>query len=238
MTNFLDKRHEIPRWVIFVLGLVIALAALTYLLYAVDDQNVRMQGLLGGVVSGIIVYLVTFISVVDPLKRVDHFDRMGVIDLLENRHDKEYYRKIVIGCKDRVDVMGASCTRFVEDFLDVESENKVLVDALNKHKHLKIRFLIPTDEHMSQKTKNRIQDLRPKFEELKKKYGARVQLKRFDEEAAHSFVLADEHLIAGPIFAREKSKYAPAVHVKASTPFARKYAEHFEDVWDASTINI
>lgn len=237
MTSFLDKRHQIPRWVIFVVGLLAALATLTYLLFVVDDKNVRLQGLLGGVASGIIVYLVTFISVVDPLKRVDHFDRMGVIDLLENRHEKEYYRKIVIGCKNRVDVMGASCTRFVEDFLDLQSENKVLVDALDKHKNLKIRFLIPTDKYMAQNTKNRILDLIPKFAALKDRYGDRVQLKRFNEEAAHSFVLADEHLIAGPIFAREKSKYAPAVHVTASTPFARKYAEHFEEVWHASTVS-
>ncbi|GMM91700.1 hypothetical protein MTsN3n11_00020 [Qipengyuania sp. MTN3-11] len=222
----------------FVGLLTLALCLLGYLLYVVDSSNVKLLGLLGGVASGIIVYLVTFLSVLAPLQRVDHFDRLGVIDLLENRHDKEYYREIVKNCRERVDVMGASCTRFVEDFLDLESENKVLVEALDRHKRLAIRFLIPTDEFMSKSTQNRITDLMPKFNELKKKYADRVQLGRFEGEAAHSFVLVDEHLIAGPIFAREKSKYAPAVHVAASTPFARKYAEHFQDVWDAAPIKV
>lgn len=238
MSKFTDIRDQIPRWAWFVGALAIAVALLVYLLFEVDDSNVKLLGLLGGVASGIIVYLITFLSVLGPLQRVDHFDRLGVIDLLENRHDKEYYRKIVMNCRERVDVMGASCTRFVEDFLDLESENKVLVDALDKHRRLTVRFLIPTDDFMSQSTRNRIGDLMPKFTELKKKYADRVQLGRFESEAAHSFVLADDHLIAGPIFAREKSKYAPAVHVAASTPFARKYAEHFEDVWDAATIKV
>jgi hypothetical protein len=44
--------------------------------------------------------------------------------------------------------MGASCTRFVEDFLDSQNEDHVLIDALQRNKKLRVQLLIPDDSHL------------------------------------------------------------------------------------------
>lgn len=158
---------------------------------------------------------------------------MGIRAILRNRHDKNYYRTIVKDSRNTVKVMGASCTRFVEDFLDDKSDDRVLVDALRANRSLQVQLLIPQDQYMGEGALARAQGLDRFLAPLRQEFGDRVELRRFADKAGHSFVIADDELIAGPVFEGDKSKYAPAVHVAMSTDFARKYSEHFDDVWQA-----
>lgn len=238
MMKFVTTRVSIPRWVIFLVILILIIGGLIIWLYQADEDNAKLIAILAGLVSGLIVYVFTFVSIVGELKQVEFYRSLGIRDLLSNRHDKEYYKKIVGNAKTRVDVMGASCVRFVEDFLDLDSDDKALVDALVKHPRLRVRFLIPKAAHMSEVTKKKVSAATPKFQALQRKFKDQVQFRRFDSEAAHSFVLVDDELIAGPVFAQERSKHDPAVHVEASTPFGRKYVDHFQMVWDNCETNL
>lgn len=233
--NFETGRVGVPLWLILSGAITIVTAVFGYWYYTLDQNNVKLVGFVGGIVTGLIVYLATFLTLIRPIQELDKFRSMGVKALLANRHSQGYYRDLVAYSSRRVDVMGASCSRFVQDFLDIESEDKVLVDALNRYSQLKVRLLIPDDKHLGEDAGTRARSMLPKIAALRQQFGDRVELRRFKNTAHHSFVLADNNLVAGPIFEGDKSRYAPAVHVVADTPFGRKYDDHFDTIWDSSS---
>jgi hypothetical protein len=235
--GFEAEKIAIPKWAIFVL----AIAAITIIAgawyYFVDANAAKTVAILGGLISGFIVFLLTFVVSVRPFQRLDRYEKMGIKGILDNRHDKDYYADILVKVEKTVRVMGASCTRFVDDFLDKQNDDRVLVDALRMHPKLTIQLLIPDDRHISGHAKVRIPLLMEKLNTLATEFGSRVELRRFPNTSHHSFVVADGDLIAGPVFEGDTSKYAPAVHISMSTRFAQKFDEHFQKVWDSCEPN-
>ena len=234
--NFQLDRIRVPLWVILIIAVTLVTISLGYAYYKIDAANAKLLGLIGGILTGFIVYLATFITLLRPLRELDSFHRMGIKGLLANRHDQAYYRDLVASARQRVCVMGASCGRFVKDFLDVESDDKVLIDALNAHPNLKVRLLIPVNIKMSPSTRGSTQTMLKQLAEAQKLYGARIELHRFSDVARHSFVLVDNDLVAGPVFDGDKSRHAPAVHVSAGTVFGQKYCAFFDDTWDNHSV--
>jgi len=232
--NFEQHKVRVPLWLIWMIAVIIAIGLLSYWYYLIDPTDSKLIGLVGGVVTGLIVYLATFLTLLRPLLELDRFHRMGIKGLLANRHDQAYYRGLVAKSRMRVDVMGASCNRFVRDFLDLKSDDKVLVDALNRHSQLRVRLLIPTDAHMSDDTRSGVPNTLEQITAIRKRFGSRVELRRFDDKARHSFVVVDNDLVAGPIFEDSVSRHAPAVHVAAETLFGEKYHAYFEEVWKSA----
>jgi hypothetical protein len=226
------EKVPVPLWIIVVLGFLVVTAIMAAWYYWLDDQSVKMIGLVGGVVSGLIVFILTFATMVRPIQELDRYKRMGIKSVLRNRHDKDYYGRIVANARKDVRVMGASCTRFVEDFLDLRGDDRVLVDALHKNPTLRVQLLVPQEQYMPVPTRARSRALGKLLDPLRQEFGDRVELRRFGEKAVHGFVIVDDDLIAGPIFEGERSKYAPAVHVGMWTDFARKYSEYFDEVWE------
>lgn len=228
----LDLRtFRLPFWLLWSFIIGILTAGFCYWYWTIDVTDVKLLGFVGGVAAGLFVYLLTYLTVLPPIMQLDGFRRMGIKALLANRHDKVYYSKLVGGSRLRVDVMGASCNRFVRDFLDVDSDDKVLIAALSKHRNLKIRILIPDDEHLDQESKSRTASTISQIDAVQKIYPDRVELRRFDDEARHSFLICDNDVVAGPIFNDSQSRHAPAVHVAADTLFGQKYSAFFEAEW-------
>jgi len=201
--------------------------------YLLDAGSAKLIGFVGGIASGLVVFILTYAATIGPLRRLDRYEKMGVLQILESRHDKTYYAPILSSAEKVVRVMGASCTRFVEDFLDPESDDHVLIDALSKRKRLRVQLLIPDDLNISENARARLPMMQRTLAEAQKKFDGRITLRRFASGAHHSFIIADDQLIAGPIFQDDRSKYAPAVHVMMRTRFAQKYDEYFESVWNA-----
>lgn len=235
MSSLINRYLKIPYWLIYLLFIIVVIVISLVLYDMTDEGDTKTVSLIGGIASGFVVYLTTMATVIRPILKVDKFDKLGVRNLLQNRHDKEYYKALVSRSKGRVDVMGASCTRFILDFLDLDSDDKVLVDALRRHKNLKIRLLIPTDAKMSEGSRSNLQGVLPIYEKLKETFRDRVELKRFDSIPHHSFVLTDNDLVAGPIFEGDKSRHAPAVHVSSWSAFGEKYLNFFEDQWASAS---
>lgn len=231
--DIVTEKWILPKWLAFLIIFCFLTGLLSVWYYKVDGADVKLVGLIGGLVSGLLVFILTFITTINPLQKLDKFEKMGIRAVLANRHDKAYYQKIVVGSRKVVRVMGASCTRFVDDFLDRESDDKVLIDAMRAHQKLVIQLLIPNDAFMEAESKARVPGMLRKLVKLKAEFGDRVELRRFDERAQHSFVIVDNELIAGPIFESDKSKHGPAVHVAMTTHFAQKYSQHFDDIWSA-----
>ncbi len=231
---FETQTVAVPKWLLLLLIVaVIMLFAAIYYFHYLDPNEVKLVGLVGGFISGGLVFLLTYAISVQPLKALARYEQMGIRGLLASRHDKTYYSHLVSKARRSVQVMGASCTRFVEDFLDPKSEDHVLLDALRRNQALHVQLLIPDDKHITENAKARLSGLFQKLDALKSEFGRRIELRRFPAQAQHSFVSVDDDLVAGPIFQDNESKYAPAVHVAMSTRFAEKYHEYFETVWAA-----
>jgi len=234
--NLETDRFFVPFWLILTLVLSIVTIGIGYWYYKIDAEDAKLLGFVGGVLTGLIVYLFTYITLLRPIIELDGFHRMGIKALLSNRHEKDYYRRLLETSRYRVDVLGASCSRFVRDFLDQDDDNALLIDALNRHRQLRIRLLIPTDAHMSEDVRNATAKTLKILATLKSSFGDRVELRRFDHQARHSFVVADDDLVAGPIFEDDKSRHAPAVHVLTRTLFGQKYSAYFQGLWDGADV--
>lgn len=229
MKNFSNKYVSIP-WALCVLIGLFAIIVLFIVLWY-SSAEPKHASLLGGLVGGLIVFFASLVLDYFALSKLERYEKMGVRELLKNRHDKNYYQPIIRKAKAEVFVMGASCSRFVNDFLDLDSDEKVLVDGLRRHPNLTVRLLVPDKENMDGSSLRKFELIEGKLDSLKREFRTRFCVRRFQFEARHSFVIADGDVIAGPIFEGTESMHAPAVHILQSTAYGQKVRQYFDTVW-------
>ncbi|MBX4894597.1 hypothetical protein [Rhizobium bangladeshense] len=230
MKSFEQLTARVPWWMILVAVCLILTVVSWFWLSNTDDP--RMMGIVSGLFSGLVLYVFGLITQVTVFNKLEQYRAMGVEALLENRHDKAYYGPLLSGASDTVKVMGASATRFIDDFLDADADDHVLLDRLHANKRLQVQLLVPTHDFMSPDAKNRYDAKLGKIEQLKAEFQGRFAIRRFPHEARHSFVMVDGAFVGGPVFDGDKSRHAPAVHVVANKPFATKYRDYFNESWD------
>ena len=162
---------------------------------------------------------------------------MRVKTVLPNHLDRKYYGELLAGAQKRVQVMGTSCSHFIEDFLNPKSDNKVLVDALAKNPKLCVQLMVPTEENMGWEAKQRFELVRDSLALLRQEFGedGRFEIRRFEHAASHSMVIVDDDLVAGPVFEGDTGPYAPAIHIDATTQFGTKYLAYFRSQWEKAT---
>ena len=228
MKHIGESKLHVPLWFRILVAIFILIIAFGFLFFREDD--LKSASLFAGIVGGLICCIIYFCIDIVSFRKLDEYQRMGVHNLLKNRHDISYYRPIVGSASKRVKVMGSSCSRFIDDFMDIDSDDNVLVDCLQSKPQLIVELLVPEQAFMSEKSNTRFELTSDKIDKLKAKYKDRVSIRRFGFEARHSFVIVDDILIAGPIFHDDQSKLAPAVHVDISTSFGEKYLEYFQSV--------
>ena len=222
-----------------VAAAVIVLAAIVIATQLEDKLEIIGLGLLTGILSGVITFLVGALYHMDINNRLARYERMGVFNLLTNRHDRDYYGSILKRARMEVSVIGTTCSRFIDDFLDLRSESKPLVDALNNNPGLRIRILRAMETN-----DDRISGL---IEDLEEKYGDRFQIRRLPvgavknsgakpsrPRALYSFVLADDEVVVSPVLGDESTKNSPALHVKMSTVYGKRHKECFDDIWQVA----
>lgn len=213
--------------------LLLGLVFVTYLFFQVDDD--KWSAFLGGISGGLVGVTISFLFSMYEYANIDRYRTLGVLNILPNRRDTSYYIDIIKKAKGTVQVMGTSCTRFINDFADANSNEHVLIDALNKHQNLKIELLVPTDEKMDKQSSLRFEAGKEKLRQLQGTFKERVQLKRYNFEPRHSLVRVDNDLIVGPVFQQVESQHSPAIHLDINKEFADKYLEYFEVVWKESS---
>ncbi|MCZ7940562.1 hypothetical protein [Agrobacterium salinitolerans] len=232
MKPFEQLTARVPWWMILVGVSIILGVGSWFWLSNTDDP--RMVGIVSGLFSGLVLYIFSLVAQVTVFNQLERYRAMGVEALLDNRHDKTYYGPLISSANETVKVMGASSTRFIDDFLDADADAHVLLDRLRANKRLQVQLLVPTHEYMSPDAKNRYDAKSAKIEQLKAEFQGRFAIRRFPHDARHSFVMVDGAFVGGPVFDGDKSRHAPAVHVIANKPFAIKYRDYFNESWDNS----
>jgi len=231
--NLLDK-VTVSKSALFVF-LIIALTIGAIQWARIVPEEKWLGPVVYGLASGLIVYLFSFITGVYSLNEIERNKDMGVLAVLPNRHDKEYYRKYLSKARKEVLVLGASGTRFLNDFLDPQKEDKIMYSFLQNNERAKLKILVPTDEYMSSKSKaswDMQSDLRST---LLEKLGDRIEFRRFDEPPHLSFVVVDDEIITGPIFPGVESEYLPVIHIKRNNDYSEKHVQYFERLWNESS---
>ena len=201
-----------------------------------EIENEKWVMLIGSTISGLIVVLVTVCLSYYEFKKIERFRQMGVKDMLPERTDKKYYEEILRDAKTHVQVMGTSCTRFLDDFGNQSRQEHVLVEAMDNNTTLKLQILVPDEKHMDEESKQKFNtpSMTHIINNLKNKYPERFKIKRFNFSPSHSLVRADHELIVGPILPKVDSRHTPAIHLKTSSEYAKKYIQYYEDVWTDS----
>ena len=230
MKDIDTSKLHVPMWMRIVAVLLVLIIAFGFFFFLEDDS--KYVSLFGGFFGGLISCTIYFCMDIVSFRELYEYRRMGVRHLLKNRHEKSYYRPIVEGASKRVKVMGTSCSRFIDDFLDIDSDDNVLVDRLRSQPTLTVQLLVPNQKYMSEYTQTRFDLTHKKIEKLTKQFGDQFEIRRFPFKAKHSFVIVDDILIAGPIFQEDSSKLEPAIRVDMSTSFGEKYLEYFQLNWE------
>lgn len=202
-----------------------------------EIENEKWAMLIGSTISGLIVVLLTLCLSYYEFKKIERFRQMGVMDLLPERTDKKYYEEIIRHAKTHIQVMGTSCTRFLDDFGNQTRQEHALIDAMDNNSTLRIQILVPDEINMDDESKQKFNNstVTTIVSNLRERYPERFTIKRFDFIPSHSLVRADNHLIVGPVFPKVDSKHTPAIHLKTSSEYAKKYIQYYEDVWMGSS---
>lgn len=221
---------RVPLWAVIVVLIVIMALILAVTLFQMTD--VKWIGVVAGLISGLVIYLIGFIVDFQAFRALDRYRRMGIRDVLDNRHDKSYYKRVLSKSRNQVRVMGTSCNRFVTDFLDMDSDDKILIDRLRRCPKLKIQILIPAEEFIDPESSTRFSLIEPKLKKAQNQFGNRLTIRRFASVARQSIVIVDDEIIVGPVLPGMESRQSPAVHVNRTTKYGAKCAEYFDRVWE------
>lgn len=216
------------------IAIILILLAGFWLYFEIEHKKWVM--LIGSTISGLIVVLVTVCLSYYDFKKIERFRQMGVKDILPERTDKKYYEKILRDAKTHVQVMGTSCTRFLDDFGNQSRQEHVLIETMDNNTTLNLQILVPDEKNMDEESKHKFNtsSMTQIINNLKAKYPERFNIKRFNFCPSHSLVRADNHLIVGPVFPKVDSRHAPAIHLDTSSEYAKKYIQYYEDVWNDS----
>ncbi|WP_313602609.1 hypothetical protein [Rhizobium sp.] len=232
MRTFENSSVVVPVWAV-VLGFV-ALFSIGSGFWLFQTEDPLWLSILSGLFTGFVLFAFGLVTQIYTLRTVEKYRQMGVRALLDNRHDKSYYRPLLSAARREVKVTGASATRFIEDFLDPAADDPTLILKMRSRRKLAVKILVPNDTYMSPTARSRLGAQQAKIVELRREFGCRFEIRRFNSDARHSFLIVDGDFIGGPVFDGDESKHAPAVHVDASKAFAEKHDAYFDRLWDQS----
>lgn len=231
----IEKKFEgkIPLPYLLIITFTLAIIAFSYILINGDNSDVTtsiLSGLLVGTVFSLIQFLIDF----DKHLVTNRLRKLELKEVLTNRSDTTYYNKLLVNARCEVNVMGSSCSRFIEDFMDIDSDSHVLLNAMKNNTRLKVKLLIPTENNMLMKSRISFIRVEPIIKSLIKDFPNQFELRRFNDAARHSFVIVDDDLIAGPIFQDIDSKNSPAIHISSTSVYGRKHVDYYDNVWNKS----
>ena len=91
-------QERAPLWLLILIGLCALLTILIIAFFSIE--NMKTAGLVGGIVGGLVIYIANFLSETWALRKLFEYQRMGIRNILANRHDRIYYKKILSGTSE------------------------------------------------------------------------------------------------------------------------------------------
>ncbi len=199
-------------------------------------EDSKFANIYGGIIGGIVVFILNLIVEYSTYKRLNKLEKMQVQNVLKNRHNIDYYRKVLKNAQYNVVATGASCSRFITDFLDIDNEESVLIHRLRSHPNLSVRILIPDADNMDVESSQKFCVLKRKIISFQQEFPNRIEIRRFSSKARISAVVVDDEILVGPIFEEVESKLSPAIHISCSTDFGKKHIQYIDTIWEGGKV--
>lgn len=229
--NIFKKVFSIHLSKTILIALLITTAIFSYL-YCKGELNDKETVLYGGLVTGLIVAIIQFLLTWNEHLEIENIKALGVTRILPFRDDEAYYRGLIKKANKKIDVLGVTALRFMEDFGDEERsrpEKRVLLDALDKR--VKVRILVPNKNNLPQKDHDGFNTSEFYFKKVKIRYPLYFEYGYFDHMPAHSMVIVDDECLLGPVFPHVSSKDTPCIQIKSESVYAKKYLDYFNEEW-------
>ena len=188
----------------------------------------------GSLAAGLVVAFIQFLISWQDYKQSEKLQELKLKEVLYNRAITGRYEEYIKNTNRELDIMGVTTVRFFRDFADTSigaPENaKVLIDAMNRG--VKVRILIPANNFIPKEKVPFAEEVRKKYEDLRKSYNQMIEIRYFTHNAAHSIFRTDDICIIGPVFPNLESRNTPALRMMRSSKMALTYMDYFEYEWN------
>jgi hypothetical protein len=228
--KIMNERVKLPSYLLMVFVFLFMTILFTYLFF--NSSNSKWASIFGGVAASFFVAEVQFLCQIYEYLKLRKYEQMGVIDVLKERRDRDYYGKLIQKSKSRILVMGVTASRFFDDFANKSvSGNSELIEAVRNG--VEVKVLLPKRKYLQSHDQANFDALTLKLSQDDVLSG-KCQIKYFDHFAAHSLVQVDDVCIVGPIFKDLRSKNTPAIVLKTDSVVAKPYIDNFNKEWNSA----
>ena len=218
---------------IAVLSILVMLLVIVGILYWWENNPGSNWGaIFGSLIAGLIVAIIQFLISWQEYQETEKLKELKLVEVLYDRSAKEKYCDYIKSATRNLDVMGSTAVRLFRDFADTTkgaSENsRVLLLALDRG--VKVRILLPSEDFLPNERKRQdAKEVKARKNEINRK---NLEIRYFEQKAAHSIFRIDDTCIIGPIFPNIESRNTPALHVMNSSPMAINYLDYFDSLWN------
>lgn len=240
--SFLNSKVQVSIGKI-ILGLIIVLTAICIVLvwWMTPSQNPadpvsKWFAVFTGILSGLLVMIGQHLIALKNDKDLDLFTKTRIKKVLLTRDDETFYRELIKKSSIRIDVLGVTASRFLNDFATAghpNADKRVLLDALQKK--VRVRILVAQKAHLStDEDKRNFETVAARLPQLTREFPDVFEVRYYNHLPAHSIVVVDIECLLGPIFPGLPSKTTPAMHSECAGEFAGPYIRYFEQEWTSA----
>lgn len=226
-------------WLVLIAFLILFLL-FTWFHYKSDPtSDPKLSPFLGGLAAAFFVAFVQFGLQMYQQMQLAKFRKHGVLDFLEDRTDKKFYRGLIKSAQrnTKIQVLGVTSNRMLGDFADFgEEKAQELIRALERG--VVVQILLPKISRLTRTQKSDFEYKTLVFaERLSERFHEGFSIKYFDSPASHSMFSSGSKCVVGPIFPDKSSKDTPAIVFDRFGSFVESYIQNFETLWETASDN-
>lgn len=238
--NIFKMKFIIQAPVAYLVLLVSITLLFGILLYNTDpNSDARYIGILSGLVTGIGIAVLQFFTQYIEQKTLSEFKEHGLVKILINRKDPEYYRKLIKKTKvgDKIIVAGVTCNRLLDDFANPDlASSQDLLEALARG--VEVTLLLPKLKYLREPDYSDFKNKTlPKSQQITASFPDIFKIRYHDFEPSHSIFLAGASCLVGPIFKNKKSKDTPAINFDREGLFAKPYLAYIYETLNNASVD-
>ena len=188
-------------------------------------------------IAGLFVAVIQFILAWNSYRANEKINTLKIKDVLLNRDNREFYENYIKEAEESILMMGVTGSRFMDHFANTDpnadQRAKVLIKRLKAGVNVKI--LVPLSNHLDGDDKKKAEMVESKYKDLESEY-PNFECRYFNHQPTHSVFKVDNECIVGPVFPGVSSKYTPAIYLKSTSSYAKKYLDYFNAEWKESNV--
>jgi hypothetical protein len=231
MKNF-DKKFVI-RWSTVILTVYLLICLSLFYFTFIGETSEEIENIIGGAFVTMIAVMIQFLASWEDHRNSEFLKKNGVINFLDRRDDKIYYRGLVDSADEYINMMFYTARRFVDDFCSTVDGDNSLILALSRG--VEVKLLVASETQID---KSEIADLEKTIEKLrslKQKYNYPISVRKYNNQPAHNIFSTEVDTVVGPYFHPKERRYNHSIHLYTRAKFTKGYLNYFNDVWDKST---